>query len=67
MKTLTLISSCVIILYLGACSPKHTDEKPEGVLTEVQKQTLKKSKETEELLQKTNEERMKQVDETPVD
>lgn len=47
---------------LIACSPKNADEKPHGVLSDAQKQTLDKSKKTEELLDKANTERMKEVD-----
>lgn len=48
---------------LVACSPKNADEKPQGVLSDAQKQTLDKSKKTEELLDKANTERMKEADE----
>lgn len=62
MKThyLALLFLCFT---LTACSPKNADEKPHGVLSDAQKQTLDKSKKTEELLDKTNKERMKTVDE----
>lgn len=53
----------LLSLSLIACSPKNTDEKPQGVLSDAQKQTLDKSKKTEELLDKANKERMKEVDE----
>jgi len=47
----------------AACSPKNADEKPQGVLSEAQKQTLEKSKQTEDILDKANKERMKELDE----
>jgi hypothetical protein len=53
----------LLSLTLVACSPKNADEKPQGVLSDAQKQTLDKSKKTEELLDKANKERMKEVDE----
>ncbi len=56
------IALFVVSLTLIACSPKHTDEKPHGVLSDAQKQTLDKSKKTEELLDKANKERMKEAD-----
>ena len=49
-------------LLLISCSPKNTDEKPQGVLSDAQKQTLDNSKKTEELLDKANKERMKEAD-----
>lgn len=48
---------------LISCSPKNADEKPQGVLSDAQKQTLDKSKKTEELLDKANTERMKEAGE----
>ncbi len=59
----------VVLLSLTffACSPKNTDEKPQGVLSDAQKQTLDKSKQTEELLDKANKERMKDADEAVTD
>jgi hypothetical protein len=54
----------VLSLTLFACSPKNADEKPQGVLSDAQKQTLDKAKKTEELLDKANKERMKEVDDT---
>lgn len=47
---------------LIACSPKNADEKPQGVLSDAQTQTLDKSKKTEDVLDKANKERMKEVD-----
>ena len=57
------IALFVISLTLIACSPKNADEKPHGVLSDAQKQTLDKAKKTEELLDKANKERMKEADE----
>lgn len=61
--TLHHLALIVLSLSLVACSPKNADEKPHGVLSDAQKQTLDKSKKTEELLDKANKERMKEVDE----
>lgn len=61
MKTHHLVL-LLLSFTLIACSPKNTDEKPQGVLSEAQKQTLDKSKKTEELLDNANKERMKEVD-----
>jgi hypothetical protein len=58
MTTTNLLSTLLIAAVLCACSPKQ------GVLTDAQKQTLDKAKKTEELLDKTNKERMKEVDDT---
>ena len=63
MTTTTFLSYLLIACLFTACSPKNADEKPQGVLSEAQKQTLDKSKKTEELLDKANKERMKEVDE----
>ena len=52
----------LLIFTLIACSPKNADEKPHGVLSDAQKQTLDKAKKTEELLDKANKERMKEAD-----
>ena len=62
MKT-HLLALAILSLTLIACSPKNTDEKPQGVLTDAQKQTLDKAKKTEDMLDKANKERMKAVDE----
>lgn len=62
MKPLSL-AVFLISLTLISCSPKNADEKPHGVLSDAQKQTLDKSKKTEELLDKANKDRMKDVDE----
>ncbi len=63
MKSLHLAVT-LLSLTLISCAPKNTDDKPQGVLSEAQKQTLDKSKNTEELLDKANKERMKEADET---
>ena len=52
----------LLSLTLAACSPQSADDKPQGVLSEAQKQALDKSKKTEELLDKANKERMKEAD-----
>ncbi len=59
---LHLIALIVVSLTLIACSPQNADEKPHGVLSDAQKQTLDKAKKTEELLDKANKERMKETD-----
>ncbi len=46
-----------------ACSPGASEEKPKGVLTDAQQNTLDKSKQTEEMLDKANKERLKVVEE----
>ncbi len=56
------VALIALSLTLFACSPKNADEKPHGVLSDAQKQTLDKSKKTEELLDKANTERMKEAD-----
>jgi len=58
-----LLALAILSLTLTACSPKNMDEKPQGVLTDAQKQTLDKAKKTEDMLDKANKERMKAVDE----
>jgi hypothetical protein len=63
MNTTRFLSCLLIVCFFTACSPKNADEKPHGVLSDAQKQTLDKSKKTEELLDKANRERMKEVDE----
>lgn len=63
MKFLPLAVFLLSLIFIS-CSPKNTDEKPHGVLSDAQKQTLDKSKKTEELLDNANKERMKDVDET---
>jgi hypothetical protein len=67
MKLTDLFSIVLISILLGACSPKQAADKPHGVLTDAQKQTLDKAKKTEELLDKTNKERMKEVDDATVE
>jgi len=51
-----------VATFTCACSPKPTAEKPQGVLTDAQKRTLENAKKTEEVLEKANKERLKQVD-----
>lgn len=60
-KTL-LVGGVLISTLLFACSPKNEAEKPQGVLTETQKQTLDKAKKTQEVLDKASEEQKKEVD-----
>jgi len=62
MTSTNLVSTLLITSLLCACSPKHAEEKPHGVLTDAQKQTLDKAKKTEDLLDKVNKEGMKEVD-----
>ena len=59
MNKTQLIGGILIGALLFSCSPKNTG----GVLTDAQKQTLDKAKKTEEVLDKANKERMKEVDE----
>ena len=49
----------VTLTLIAACS-----EKPKGVLTDAQQHTLDKAKQTEDVLKKANEERLKKLDET---
>ncbi len=63
MNTTKFLSCLLIACLCAACSPKNADEKPQGVLSDAQKQTLDKSKNTEDVLDKANKERMKEVDE----
>jgi acyl-CoA synthetase (AMP-forming)/AMP-acid ligase II len=67
MNKVQFIGAFLVGALLISCSPKNTDEKPHGVLTDAQKQTLDKAKKTEDLLEKANKERMKDVDEAATD
>ncbi len=49
----------LIAIIFSACS-----DKPQGVLTNAQQHTLDKAKQTEDVLKKANEERLKKIDET---
>lgn len=52
-----------IAILACACSPKPAEEKPQGVLTDTQKQTLEKAKKTQEVLDKANQEQIKATEE----
>lgn len=58
--TLILFSASICL----SCSPQKDDQKPEGVLTNAQEQTLQKAKEIESLLKETDDEHQKILDET---
>lgn len=66
-----IISLIVISGVVCACSPKAPEQQPtnlpekksQGILTDSQQQTLDKAKQTEEILDKSAKEKMKQVDE----
>lgn len=62
MNKTHLMSGLLVCALLFACSPKHETEKPQGVLTDTQKQTLDKAKKTQEVLDKANEEQKKTID-----
>jgi len=62
MNKMLFTTIFLIVTSACACSPKHNEEKPHGVLTDAQKQTLENAKKTEEILDKANKERMKEVD-----
>ncbi len=53
-----------LTLLIMGCSPKEPNSKPQGVLTDGQKQTLEKAKQTEAIIKKATEENLKQVDST---
>jgi PBP1b-binding outer membrane lipoprotein LpoB len=63
MTKTQLIGGILIGAMLISCSPKDSG----GVLTDAQKQTLDKAKKTEDVLDKANKERMKEVDEAATD
>ena len=58
-SALFLLTSIVV----ASCSPKTLEEKPQGVLSDAQQHTLDKAKETEDVLKKADEERLKKLDE----
>ena len=62
MNKALLATTFLITALACSCSPKPTAEKPHGVLTDAQKQTLEKAKNTEELLDKEAKDRMKAAD-----
>ena len=70
MKIKKVLSLVVFSGLICACSPKQPEQQPtnlpqkksQGVLTDSQQKILEKAKQTEELLDKTAKERMKQVD-----
>ena len=58
-------STIILLMMAGlliSCSP-DTDKKAEGVLTEAQKQTLEKAKQTEDVLKATDDKRVKELEE----
>lgn len=60
MKSTLLL--LILTIIFSACS-----EKPQGVISNAQQQTLDKAKQTEEVLKKADEERLKKIEElTPV-
>lgn len=60
---IVLLASFLLSCFLFACAPeKKTEEKPQGVLTDSQQKTLDKAKQTQEVLDKASQERMKAVD-----
>ncbi|RYY04285.1 MAG: hypothetical protein EOO53_02910 [Gammaproteobacteria bacterium] len=63
MKIKPLAFLLVIAVILSSCSPKNPEEKPQGVLSDAQQHTLDKAKETEDVLKKADEERLKKLDE----
>lgn len=71
MKICKILCIASISVFVCACSPKQPEQQPanlpekksQGVLTDAQQKTLDKAKQTEELLDKTAKERMKEVDE----
>lgn len=58
MKFYQVIFLLMLSISFAACS-----EKPQGVLTDAQQHTLDKAKQTEDILKKANEERLKKIDE----
>ena len=63
MTPTKLLSGLLVACLIAACSPKPADEKPQGVLSDAQQRTLDKAKQTEDVLKKANEERLKTIDE----
>lgn len=61
MKPYQILLLAIFSIVLAACSDKT--DKPKGVLTDAQQHTLDKAKQTEDVLKKANEERLKKVDE----
>lgn len=55
--------SLLITLCICACSPKSNNDKPQGVLSDAQKKTLEKSKQTEEVIQQADKQRKENVGE----
>ena len=63
MTATTFLSCLLLACFCTACSPKNAEEKPQGVLSDAQQKTLDNAKKTEDVLDKANRERMKEVDE----
>jgi len=63
MKIRPLAFLLVSAVIVSSCSPKNPEEKPKGVLSDAQQHTLDKAKETEDVLKKADEERLKKLDE----
>jgi len=63
MKIKPLAFLLVSAVIFSSCSPKNPEEKPQGVLSDAQQHTLDKAKETEDVLKKADEERLKKLDE----
>jgi outer membrane biogenesis lipoprotein LolB len=61
MKLCQILLLAIFSIVLTACSDKP--DKPQGVLTDAQQHTLDKAKQTEDVLNKANEERLKKIDE----
>lgn len=60
MKLLSIV--LMALLCLGACS-KKAEDKPQGVLTDAQKNTLEQAKAVEDKLKQADEERLKTLEE----
>ena len=61
-KSARYIAALIVLLNINACSPKNQGT-AEGLLTDAQKNTLKKAHETEEVINNANNERLKKLDE----
>lgn len=67
MSSIRLFGMLLLAGSLCACSPKQTEpkteDKPKGVLTDSQQQTLDKAKQTQDVIDKASQEQMKIADE----
>lgn len=61
-KSARYFAVLIVLINLNACSPKDQGT-TEGVLTDAQKNTLKKAHETEDVINNANNERLKKLDE----